>query len=216
LSVIRPFRLHLSLLKHVRLRSIRFQSVSEEHRCSKQRISFLFLKNPKDSLLNRSHDDLVKRIETLLTKIQSQSNLLSVDDKKRIHEAQLSLDSIFLLVVVGEFNSGKSKFINSLLGEKEDICATGVLPTTDLIHILKFGEKREELFDNEHVKSISLPNLWLKQTNIVDTPGTNAILQSHQQITGQSCSNNRRERDILECCRTFYSSFGLYSLCHKC
>jgi ribosome biogenesis GTPase A len=87
-------------------------------------------------------------------------------------------------VVVGEFNSGKSQFINTLLGEKEEICPTGVLPTTDVIQILKYGAKRQDIIESDHIKSIYLPNEWLRQTNIVDTPGTNAILQTHQQITG--------------------------------
>ena len=116
--------------------------------------------------------------------VQTDLTLLSASDKQLLNEAQSSIDSIFLLVVVGEYNSGKSQFINTLLGEKEEICPTGVLPTTDIIHILKYGAKRRDVIDSDHVKSIYLPNEWLRQTNIVDTPGTNAILQSHQQITG--------------------------------
>jgi ribosome biogenesis GTPase A len=116
--------------------------------------------------------------------VQTDLTLLSASDKQLLSEAQSSIDSIFLLVVVGEYNSGKSQFINTLLGEKEEICPTGVLPTTDIIHILKYGPRRRDVIDSEHVKSIYLPNEWLRQTNIVDTPGTNAILQSHQQITG--------------------------------
>ena len=111
--------------------------------------------------------------------------LFSSADRKLLHEAQVNIDSIFLLVVVGEFNSGKSQFINTLLREKEEICPTGVLPTTDVIHILKYGTKRQDIIDSDHIKSIYLPNQWLRQTNIVDTPGTNAILQTHQQITGR-------------------------------
>ncbi len=142
-------------------------------------------KNPNLSLLDRSHHELVKRIKNLLINVQSDLTLLSSSDKKLLNEAQINIDSIFLLVVVGEFNSGKSQFINTLLGEKEEICPTGVLPTTDVIQILKYGEKRQDIIESDHIKSIYLPNEWLRQTNIVDTPGTNAILQTHQQITGR-------------------------------
>ena len=135
-------------------------------------------------LLDRSHHELVKRIKNLLVNVQSDLTLLSSSDKKLLNEAQTNIDSIFLLVVVGEFNSGKSQFINTLLKEKEEICPTGVLPTTDIIHVLKYGTKRQEVIESDHMKSIYLPNEWLRQTNIVDTPGTNAILQTHQQITG--------------------------------
>ena len=38
------------------------------------------------------------------------------------------LDELFLVVVVGEFNAGKSAFINALLGSR--VLAEGVTPTT--------------------------------------------------------------------------------------
>ncbi|CAF5170812.1 unnamed protein product, partial [Rotaria magnacalcarata] len=139
--------------------------------------------NENVSLLDRNHHELVKRIKDLLIHVQTDLTLLSTADKKLLNEAQTNIDSIFLLVVVGEFNAGKSQFINTLLGEKEEICPTGVLPTTDVIQILKYGTKRKDIVESEHIKSIYLPNEWLRQTNIVDTPGTNAVLQTHQQIT---------------------------------
>ena len=127
---------------------------------------------------------MVLRIKNLLATVQSDLTILSVGDKQLLNEAHANIDSIFLFVVVGEFNSGKSQFINRLLDEKEDVCPTGVLPTTDEIHILKYGTERKDIIESDHVKSIYLPNEWLKQTSIVDTPGTNAVLQTHQQITG--------------------------------
>lgn len=47
----------------------------------------------------------------------------------------------FHLVVVGEFNHGKSTFVNALLGET--VLPTGVTPTTAAIHHLKYAEKPE-------------------------------------------------------------------------
>ncbi len=47
----------------------------------------------------------------------------------------------FHLVVVGEFNHGKSTFVNALLGH--DVLPTGVTPTTATIHHLKYAEKPE-------------------------------------------------------------------------
>ena len=40
----------------------------------------------------------------------------SQEDQKTIQESLEQLDELFLLVVVGEFNAGKSAFINALLG----------------------------------------------------------------------------------------------------
>jgi small GTP-binding protein len=47
----------------------------------------------------------------------------------------------FHLVVVGEFNHGKSTFVNALLGET--VLPVGVTPTTAAIHQLKYAEKPE-------------------------------------------------------------------------
>ena len=151
-----------------------------------------------------------------MTKVQSDFSILSTDDRKLLIEAQRRIDSIFLFVVVGEFNSGKSQFINSLLGETE-LCPTGVLPTTDTVNIIRYGTKREDHQDSEHIKSIYVPNEWLKQTNIVDTPGTNAILQSHQQITGRKPrSSSFVNEESFVVFRTFYSSIGFYFVHHQC
>src|SRR5215203_7340413 len=48
------------------------------------------------------------------------------------------LDELFLLVVVGEFNAGKSAFINALAGQR--VMEEGVTPTTAQVHLLKYGE----------------------------------------------------------------------------
>ncbi len=47
----------------------------------------------------------------------------------------------FHLVVVGEFNHGKSSFVNALLGE--NVLPVGVTPTTAAIHHLRHAEKPE-------------------------------------------------------------------------
>src|SRR5215204_5648387 len=92
------------------------------------------------------------------------------------------LEELFLLVIVGEFNSGKSAFINALLGEDE-LSWEGVTPTTDRITVLKHGEeaiereRREGILEKEH------PNDFLREVAIVDTPGTNAIIRHHEELS---------------------------------
>ena len=53
-----------------------------------------------------------------------------------LREALKQLDQPFLVVIVGEFNSGKSAVINALLGTR--FLADGILPTTNEISLLKF------------------------------------------------------------------------------
>ncbi|MCB0204335.1 MAG: dynamin family protein, partial [Anaerolineae bacterium] len=56
------------------------------------------------------------------------------EDQTRLDQARRQLDELFLLVVVGEFNAGKSAFINALLGQP--LLQEGVTPTTVRVHIL--------------------------------------------------------------------------------
>jgi signal recognition particle receptor subunit beta len=61
----------------------------------------------------------------------------AADDRKILRRAALQLDELFLLVVAGEFNSGKSAFINALVGSP--LLAEGVTPTTTRIQLLRYG-----------------------------------------------------------------------------
>jgi ribosome biogenesis GTPase A len=53
-----------------------------------------------------------------------------------LSDALKGLDELFLVVVVGEFNSGKSTVINALLGNR--FLPDGILPTTNEISIIKY------------------------------------------------------------------------------
>ncbi len=92
-----------------------------------------------------------------------------------------NLKDPFLFVVVGEVNAGKSTLLNSLFGD--DFCSTDVLPTTDKIGFFKHGNEAHEFEVTEDVMEIFRPNEFLKDFNIVDTPGTNSIELHHQRIT---------------------------------
>src|SRR5512134_320405 len=58
-------------------------------------------------------------------------------DARTLGDTITHLDELFLLVIAGEFNSGKSSFINALLGDK--VVLEGVTPTTDRITLLRYG-----------------------------------------------------------------------------
>ena len=91
------------------------------------------------------------------------------------------LDDLFLLVMVGEFNAGKSAVINALLGEK--LLKEGVTPTTSQINILRFGPEAERRPVEEGHEVITLPVELLSEVSIVDTPGKNAIIRQHEELT---------------------------------
>eukprot|EP00879_Flechtneria_rotunda_P003905 GHRR01004145.1.p1 GENE.GHRR01004145.1~~GHRR01004145.1.p1 ORF type:complete len:584 (+),score=253.10 GHRR01004145.1:1864-3615(+) len=108
-----------------------------------------------------------------------------MDELSLLRDAITNLDDVFLVVVVGEFNSGKSTVINALLGEK--FLADGILPTTNEISVLKYNDptkpKPELIQQADGLFVRHLPAALLKEMNIVDTPGTNVILERQQRLT---------------------------------
>jgi small GTP-binding protein len=105
------------------------------------------------------------------------------EDHETLAQSIRQLDELFLLVVVGEFNSGKSAFINALLGQK--LLKEGVTPTTTQINVLRYGETQERRVESENLHTLTAPVELLAELNIVDTPGTNAIIRQHEAITQQ-------------------------------
>jgi len=91
------------------------------------------------------------------------------------------LDEFFLLVVVGEFNAGKSAFINALVGQP--VLQEGVTPTTATIHVLKHGDRIAQEVDEQGLRVVTAPADLLRDVHIVDTPGTNAVIREHEQLT---------------------------------
>jgi small GTP-binding protein len=135
------------------------------------------------TLLNESQADILRAERVLLEDLRAAIVRLDArpEDERRLSQALRQLEELFLLVVVGEFNAGKSAFINALLGQR--LLPEGVTPTTSRINIIRYGDTASETTREEDVVVVSLPVDWLAEINIVDTPGTNAVIQRHQEIT---------------------------------
>ena len=103
------------------------------------------------------------------------------EDAELVRRALADLEEMFLLVIVGEFNSGKSAFVNALLGA--DIAEEGVTPTTDRIIVLRYAGEPAEKNRRDGVLEKGYPNEFLREISIVDTPGTNAIIRHHEELS---------------------------------
>jgi GTPase SAR1 family protein len=92
-----------------------------------------------------------------------------------------SLADPLLFVVVGEVKAGKSSLLNAVFGQ--EFCKVDVLPATDRIYVFKYGETEHDVAVAEDLTERYRPIPFLKNFNIVDTPGTNTIVASHHEIT---------------------------------
>jgi small GTP-binding protein len=86
-----------------------------------------------------------------------------------------------LFVVVGEVKAGKSSLLNALFGQ--EFCKVDVLPATDRVYIFKHGPREQTVDVSAQVTERYQPIAFLKDFNIVDTPGTNTMVAEHQAIT---------------------------------
>jgi len=136
-----------------------------------------------DTILTPEHQEIVREERALLGEVASALDRSDVapDERGTLADSIRQLDELFLLVVVGEFNAGKSAFINALLGR--ELLAEGVTPTTAKIHLLSWGETdSREAIDPVTVR-VTAPVEILRQLSLVDTPGTNALDRSHEALT---------------------------------
>jgi small GTP-binding protein len=136
-----------------------------------------------EQVLTRQQGELVALERRLVLRVR---DVLAQSDGARTDLERLAslvneMDELFLLVVVGEYNSGKSTFINALLGD--EVFAMGDLPTTRAISILRYGEVGPPESIGEHLQLFHYPLEVLRDLDIVDTPGTNSIERMEEEIT---------------------------------
>jgi small GTP-binding protein len=138
-----------------------------------------------EQVLTRQQGELVSLERKLVIRVRDA--LARADgpreDLERLASLVNEMDELFLLVIVGEYNSGKSTFINALLGD--EVFAMGDLPTTRAISILRYGEKGPPETIGENIQLYHYPLDVLRDLDIVDTPGTNSIERMEEEITRQ-------------------------------
>jgi len=126
---------------------------------------------------------LLEETRRLVAEVETRLDGLGLPDatRKALADSREQLALPFLLVVVGEFNAGKSAFINALLGA--NVLEEGVTPTTSRVGILRHGPEVTRHARPDGIEETTAPAAILQALAIVDTPGTNAVLREHEALT---------------------------------
>lgn len=134
-------------------------------------------------ILTERHQQLLEQEHLILTKLRESLAEFpaTTEDLASLDFAVEQLDEIFMLVIVGEFNAGKSAFINALVGAM--VMPEGVTPTTAVINLLRYGTEVSEKMLADGVIQRTYPADFLREITVVDTPGTNAIIREHEHLT---------------------------------
>ena len=138
-----------------------------------------------DAILTPEQEELLKRTRDVLGQLRELLGAANTvpEDRAALADSIRQLDELFLLVVAGEFNSGKSAFINALLGQ--NLLQEGVTPTTSQIFLIKYDENAQQIPSDKGLWIQTAPVEILQKISIVDTPGTNAILREHEALTAE-------------------------------
>lgn len=123
---------------------------------------------------------LLQELAELLSKMGDTAE----DDRARIIQNVNDLrDMFFMVVIVGEFNAGKSTFTNALIGD--ELLPMGITPTTEVIELIRYGDKKMRIpavRESDSVREWTHPNTGSKGVVIVDTPGTGSVFAKHESI----------------------------------
>lgn len=148
-------------------------------------------------------------------KIQKQVNLINFkkreDIEKEILKISKDLKEKTTILICGEFNAGKSTFINAILGEK--ILTSAITPATAIITKITYGSEEKVIVhlhngkmkeydfsslehltaegdqQNEDVRlnmkfvELQLPFELLKYCTLIDSPGLTSLYQQHTNAT---------------------------------
>ncbi|NNJ12574.1 dynamin [Chloroflexales bacterium ZM16-3] len=136
-------------------------------------------------LITERQDELLTELRALIERLRAGFERFGADtdpsDIRTLNDLLEHLEELFLIVVAGEFNAGKSSFLNALLGDH--VLPEGVTPTTDTITLLQYGEQPSSEMRSNGLRIHTHPAEVLRQLSIVDTPGTNAVIRQHEKLT---------------------------------
>ncbi|WP_169753892.1 dynamin family protein [Campylobacter curvus] len=151
-------------------------------------------------------DDLYGRFKRFENELTEPKFHASTELKDELRKLDLFINEPVTIAIVGQFSSGKSTFLNVLLGR--EILPTGVTPVTAKLTHIRYGQSYALRVDYKNGKELNLdvseiakfvdqrvfgddvkqlciyaPVPLLKSVNFIDTPGLNSLSNSDTNIT---------------------------------
>jgi small GTP-binding protein len=136
---------------------------------------------------------------------------ITKDSRHRLQDVAQDLrDMFFIVSVIGEFNAGKSTFINALIGEK--LLPMGIKPTTEYIELIRYADtpERKPIVRDDGLREWAHPNIGTDGVAIVDTPGTGSIFQKHERTAKDFLHRSDLVIFVISAKRAFGESERLY------
>lgn len=102
-------------------------------------------------------------------------------DRRHLQDAARDLgEMFFLVVIIGEFNAGKSSFVNALIGD--EVLPMGITPTTEVIELIRQSDVKQTkpINETDSLREWAHPNTGGDGVAIVDTPGTGSVFKRHE------------------------------------
>lgn len=132
------------------------------------------------------------------------------EDRQRLLDVAQDLrDMFYLVVVIGEFNAGKSSFVNALLGDT--LLPIGITPTTEAIELIRYGElNRKPIIREDGIREWTHPNTGAPGVALVDTPGTGSVFQKHEKIAKSFLHRSDLVIFVVSAKRAFAETERLY------
>ncbi len=157
--------------------------------------------------LREAEVDLLTDIATTL----AETGDVTEEDRKRLADVAQDLrDMFFLVVIIGEFNAGKSTFVNALLGEQ--LLPTGITPTTEVIELVRYNETpdRKPNMKGDSLREWGHPNTGAEGVAIVDTPGTGSVFKQHETVAKDFLHRSDLVIFLLSAKRAFAETERIY------